>query len=249
MYGPALETWAQEPLTSSAVDVWTKRTRRPIVNEWYTVDNYHHDTGTGADLYSAGPSRGCGGNGLWIDGKLYPSANFRNSRVIASGPIRVMFELTYDTWDANGVKVSEVKRITLDAGQNLDRFESRYKVESGTAELTHAIGLKKAGSPLMSSSKEQGWIRTWESVRDQKQPAGELGMAVIVDPSQIVSFTEDKGNYLIAAKVPADKTAVYYAGFGWTKSGDFAKVEDWDGYVSQFAARLRAPLQVTLAAK
>ena len=26
MYGAALETWAQEPLTSSAVDVWVKRT-------------------------------------------------------------------------------------------------------------------------------------------------------------------------------------------------------------------------------
>jgi hypothetical protein len=247
MYGAALETWAQEPLTSSAVDVWTKHVRRPILNEWYMVDNYHHDNGTGADLYSAGPSRGCGGNGLWIDGKLYPSANFRNTRVIANGPIRVMFELTYDTWDANGVKVSEVKRITLDAGQNMDRFESRYKVENGPAELTHAIGLKKAGA--QASSKEQGWIRTWQPMRDGKAPAGELGMAVVVDPSQITSFTEDKGNYLIAAKVAPDHTAAYYAGFGWTKSGDFAKVEDWDRYVSDFSARLRAPLQVTLAAK
>ena len=63
MYGKALETWAQEPLTSSSVDVWFKRTRRLVINDWYMVDDYHRDNGEGADMYSAGKSRGCGGNG------------------------------------------------------------------------------------------------------------------------------------------------------------------------------------------
>ena len=47
-----------------------------------------------------------------------------NSRVLANGPIRVMFELTYEPFDVNGVMVSEVKRIRLDAGQNLDHFRA-----------------------------------------------------------------------------------------------------------------------------
>ncbi len=51
MYGKALETWAEEPLTSSSVDVWFKRTRRLVVNDWYMVDDYHRDNGEGADLY------------------------------------------------------------------------------------------------------------------------------------------------------------------------------------------------------
>jgi len=52
MYGRDLETWAQEPLTSSGVDVWTKRVRKLIVNDWYLTDDYHEDHGEGADLYS-----------------------------------------------------------------------------------------------------------------------------------------------------------------------------------------------------
>jgi len=79
-YGKALETWAQEPLTSSTIDVWFKRTRRLVVNEWYMVDDYHRDNGEGADMYSAGRSRGCGGNGIWDNGKLYTSRNFVRSR-------------------------------------------------------------------------------------------------------------------------------------------------------------------------
>jgi len=246
MYGAALETWAQEPLTSSTVDVWSKRVRRLIINEWYTVDDYHRDTGTGADFYSAGKSRGCGGNGIWSGDKLYPSANFRASRVLANGPIRVMFELSYEPWDAAGVKVSEVKRITLDAGQNLDHFESIYRVEGGGTIATHAAGIKKQPGSVVTTSKDTGVMRVWEPV--QVKGNGNEGLAVIVDPAQVVEFTEADGNYLTVAKVPAGNMASYYAGFGWDRSGDFAGMADWDAYVAQAARRLRAPLVVTMAA-
>ncbi len=71
MYGPALETWQAEPLTSSTVDVWCKRTSRLVINDWLMVDDYHRDTGEGADFYSAGKSRGAGGSGVWKDGRLF----------------------------------------------------------------------------------------------------------------------------------------------------------------------------------
>jgi GH18 family chitinase len=39
----------------------------------------------------------------------------------------------------------------------------------------------------------------------------------------------------------------YFAGGGWDKSGDFADAVAWNAYLAAFAARLRAPLRVTLA--
>jgi hypothetical protein len=245
VYGAALETWAQEPLTSSAVDVWAKRVRRLVINDWYMVDDYHQDNGTGGDFYSAGKSRGCGGNGVWAGGKLYPSANFRDSRVLANGPIRVTFELSYLAWDAAGTKVSEVKRITLDAGQNLDRFESLYKVEGGPAVTAHAAGIKKNPGSISTTSRELGVLRTWEPLKG----AGNLGCAVIVDPAGLTTFTEADGNYLAVARVPANGAAVYHAGFGWDKSGDFKGVEDWDRYLNEAARRLRAPIEVSVGGR
>ncbi len=59
-YGKALITWKGEPLTSSAIDIWSKRTAKLVINDWYMVDNYHVDGGEGVDAYSAGPTRGCG---------------------------------------------------------------------------------------------------------------------------------------------------------------------------------------------
>jgi hypothetical protein len=245
MYGKELETWPQEPLTSSGVDIWTKRTPRLIVNEWYMTDDYHHDHGDGADMYSVGKSRGCGGNGIYVDGKLYTSANFIHSHSFTNGPIRVMFELEYPAWNVGGVQVSEVKRITLDAGQNLDRFESHYKIQGNGNPLSHAAGIKQNPGSAQVTKADAGTLRTWEPV---KADGSQLGCAVVVQPDQLVKFAEDSGNYLAVTKLPADGVVSYYAGFGWSKDG-FAKAEEWDHYVADWARRIKAPLQVTLSAK
>jgi len=245
MYGKALETWAQEPLTSSTVDVWFKRTRRLIVNEWYMVDDYHRDNGDGADMYSAGRSRGCGGNGIWDGGKLYTSANFIESRSIANGPIRVMFELTYPAFDAAGAKVTEVKRVTLDAGQNLDRFESRY-IAAPALPKVQAAGIKRHPDAIVFRDKLRGLLRTWEPV---KQDGSHFGCGILVDPSSVVDFAEADGNVLVATKIAPGGMATYWAGFGWDKSGDFATDGDWDRYLDLAAQRIRSPLAVSVSTK
>ncbi len=245
MYGKALETWAQEPLTSSTVDVWFKRTRRLLINEWYMVDDYHRDLGEGADLYSAGRSRGCGGSGIWDAGRLYTSANFIDSRVLANGPIRVMFELTYPPFDAAGARVTEIKRITLDAGHNLNRFESRY-TGAPAAPTMQAVGIKKAPGSQVAQDKARGLLRTWEPV---KADGSNFGCGVVVDPAQLTEFAELDGNVLAVTKLSAGGEATYYAGSGWDKSGDFKTVADWDRHLDQAALRIRSPLAVTVAAR
>jgi len=244
IYGQALETWPQEPLTSSAVDVWVKRVPRLVINDWYMVDDYHRDHGEGGDFYSAGSTRGCGANGIWANGRLYPSANFTNSHVLANGPIRVMFELTYPAWDANGTRISEVKRITLDAGQNFNRFESHYGIEGGSRELDDAIGIRKGTDASVRKSSDTGTMSSWETLPDQH---GQLGCAVLVNPAGLTGFTDDAKNFLLTVKMPTDRVVTYYAGFGWSESG-FPTQDDWKHYVAKFADRIKAPVQVTISA-
>ncbi|HSY09916.1 MAG TPA: glycoside hydrolase family 88 protein, partial [Candidatus Dormibacteraeota bacterium] len=111
MFGPALETWQEEPLTSSGVDVWIKRTRNLIVNQMYRTGVYDTN-GVSQDDYKVGKTRGDGGLGIWDGQKLHVSANWHDYKVITTGPIRSEFELTYDAWDAgNGRMVTETKRI------------------------------------------------------------------------------------------------------------------------------------------
>ena len=170
MYGAALETWAQEPLTSSAVDVWFKRTRRLVVNDWYMVDDYHRDTGDGADFYSAGKSRGCGGNGIWADGKLYAVGEL--PRLARAGqrpdPRDVRADVRRRGTRA-AVTVTEIKRITLDAGQNLNRFESRYTVTPAAPVAARDPASRRPPAPRWRSGQEPGMLRTWEPVKGRGQ--------------------------------------------------------------------------------
>ena len=42
-YGKALITWKGEPLTSSAIDIWSKRTEKLVINDWYICLLYTSD--------------------------------------------------------------------------------------------------------------------------------------------------------------------------------------------------------------
>ncbi len=245
MYGEALETWAQEPLTSSTVDVWCKKTPKLVVNNWYLVDDYHRDLGEGADFYSAGRSRGVGGTAPWVGGRLWPSANFRGSRVIANGPVRLIFELTYAPWNVNGQSITEVKRVTLDAGQHFNRFESRY-ASAAPLPAQVAIGLKKAKGAAVDGGRETGWISGWEAVAGQDN--GNLGLAVVLpDPAAVADVTEDDLNRLIVVPLSKDAPTVHYAGSAWDKAGQIPDAAAWRRHVEAFAARVRQPVTVSVS--
>jgi len=247
MYGEALETWVREPLSSSSVDAWVKKTNRLVANEWYLVDNYHQDHGDGGDFYSAGKTRGCGGSGLIADGRLFTSKNFRKSRVLSRGPIRLLFELEYDAWDVAGVKVKETKRVSLDAGSNFNRFENRYTTE-GAAPLPdgflYATGTKKEKGADVRIDPKVGVLRAWEELNRYGKD-GWMGCAVVVDPGRIVSNPELDGNVLVSFRGPAP----YFAGTGWDRSGDFKTMADFDAHVNTFAARLASPVSVQVTAR
>jgi pectinesterase len=244
IYGQALETFAQEPLTSSAVDAWSKRTRELVLNQWYLVDDYHRDHGDGGDFYSAGRSRGCGGSGLVVDGALAVSKNFRSSRVLAAGPIRLVFEVVYPEWERPGLKATEVKRVTLDAGSNFNRLESFYTLE-GEGPVTWAAGIRLAKGVVPRIDREHGIVRTWEHL-GQYGEDGWLGCGLVMDPAAVVEAREDAGNQLVVARTPKSQPATWYAGSGWDRSGDFPDAAAWDRYVDAFASRLRSPLRVEI---
>lgn len=244
MYGKALETWEGEPLTSSTIDVWSKKTTKMVQDKWYMIDDYHVDHGEGADFYSAGKSRGIGGNGIWTDGKLFVSNNFIASRVLANGPIRVMFELDYPTFEAGAAKITETKRISLDAGSNLDRMTSTYKVEGTLSPLTSGVGLKKVRGETKEYNADRGWLAKWETV---EKNAGMQGLALVVDPKSIVSQTEDQLNLLLVVKADAANSVTYHAGFCWDKAGQgLDNFDAWKKYVDEFAQGVASPIEVSV---
>lgn len=241
-YGSGLETFAREPLTSSGIDAWSKRTRRLVINDWYLTDDYHHDSGEGADLYSVGKSRGCGGLGIWANEALHVSRNFTHSRVLTNGPVRLIFELDYAEWNAAGVRVSETKRITLDAGTNFERHESRLKTTIPRNDLLVGLGIAKhKGSDVLVDPAGR-WMRTWEPMVENTH----LGCALVLPTTAAGTPKQTDSDYLLVTKAPSSGSLVYYAGFGWDRSGDVADANAWTNQVQTLARELTNPTKVTL---
>jgi hypothetical protein len=255
-YGPALAAPAppgsgKEVLATSGLDLWFKRVDYPIVDRWYNKghDHYHKDEGEGMDMYNVGKSRGAGGTGVWDGSALFTSTNYRAWKVLANGPVRAVFELTYDAWDAAGTQVTEVKRFTVDAGHQLDQIDSTFTF-SGPQQLTVAVGLNKTPS----DKKQDPQIAVVRNERDpsllqwvQQKSNGAIGMAIVVPGAS--GFAEDALNHLVLAKVESGKPLRYFAGAAWDRAGHITSQAAWTSYVAEAAARAKSPIRVTLGAR
>lgn len=252
MYGPKGQQEALQGVKSSTlssgVDIWLKRTKLPVINKWYKgylTDPmyYHKDTrGEGYDPYHVGNSRGTGGIGIWIDGKLQVSQNFVTARTIAEGPLRTVFELTYHPWSEFGVK--ETKRISLDLGSNFSRFESGFESEKQVPNYAVGISLHKNEGEAKLNDKN-GYYLHWEKIDDAF-----VGEGIVIDPRIVeksIAFRSDvpdESNLYVITQ-PKDKL-VYYAGFAWQKSGDIQTRQDWENMLKRQSQIIKYPLLIKI---
>lgn len=250
-YGPRAQKMIEDNIKggtlSSGIDAWSKRVDYPIINKWYDKmtngkGNYHQDNGEGLDNFHVGSSRGIGGTAVKVDSIYYISKNFVSWKTITTGPIRTSFILTYADWDAAGTKITETKKISLDYGNFLSKFEISI---SGTNELSTGLTLHDKKGTIGSNFKE-GWLDHWETIDDS-----EIGTGIVVPNKKLIEIENyltskpDLSNHYAAIKV-VDNKVIYYAGFGWKKQGTFTTKEAWESYLSAFAQKTNHPLIVSV---
>jgi hypothetical protein len=252
-YGPKAQQIVEEGKTggtlSSGIDCWLKRVDYPVIDTWYKKHigggSYHKDTGEGLDNYHVGASRGCGGIGVWAVDSLYVSQNFVSYKIIANGPIRTIFELTYAPWKAKGITINEKKRISIDLGSQLSRYEVTLQSSAPLPNVTTGITLHdKKGETY--SDPAQGWFSYWEPMDDS-----ELGTGIVVDPAFVQTYRDyrtikkDLSQVFVILK-QKENQLVFYSGFGWKKAGHFNSFSEWNAYLDGFSKRIRAPLVVSI---
>ena len=234
VYGPAM----RKNNESSGIDCWLKRVEYPIINKWYgnmREKTYHKDWGEGYDPYHVGFSAGCGGTGLWLDGKREPLNTYTKYEVIECTSERTQFKLTYKS-KIDGDVYGEEKTITIELGKRLFDVHSVFTKNGKVASnLPVCIGLTTHdGKAEPFSDQQQGWIACWEKIDDS-----ELGTAVRVDPKRIDEIKEvksakkDESHIFILMKTDADGALDYQAGYGWKKAGEITTRAAWESYLNE----------------
>ncbi|HEY0794934.1 MAG TPA: DUF4861 family protein [Acidisarcina sp.] len=247
VYGAALEAGGE---VSSGIDVWSKRTARLIVNDWYARDaegqrtknpalSYHRDNGDGLDSYDVGSTRGCGGTGVWADGKLYVSRNYTSVEVLEPGPLRLRFRLQYAAWRAGEQTITEEKLITLDAGSHMNRIESSFHFAGArSAQVALGLGLHSGSASIPVG---EGVLAVWEPLTNPA--AGMDGTAILLPPGTTSSQVDAAGNRLLLVTAQSGVPVIYFAGAGWSKS-DMPDTDAWAAYLREYRMRLEHPLKL-----
>lgn len=250
VYGPALEATGE---ITSGIDVWSKRVPNFVIDSFYRHDaigqrthdpalSYHKDDGVGLDSYLVGPTRGCGGTAVLSNGKLWVSKNYTHLKPISNGPVRFEFELTYAPWNANGVEVTETKRITLDAGTHLNKITSTFTFPGpSTIDAIAGIAIHRNQGEAQFATLANGHILSvWDTPQDPS--AGRIATGMVEAPNQQAHATELDNQGLLVFPVHSGQSFTYYAGSGWSKA-DMPTPQAWNAYLEETLFELNHPLQ------
>ena len=230
IYGPALEQY--EPPSTSGVDAWGKSVRYPFMTRQLKTGDQHAYHGEGIDYYNVKTYRGAGGLGVWDGGKLWVSRNWKDYKILKDGPDVASFKVSYAPWKVGEKReVWESRTFTLPMGTNFTRMVSTFG-SNAKGPLTVAIGITKkptAATPGdLRADRAKGVFSFWDVTDPDK---GTMGVALLIDPRQIVDVVETDSDWLVLVKVNPGKPFVYYMGAAWDKGLDFHTRADWETYV------------------
>ncbi|MGL4399358.1 MAG: glycoside hydrolase family 88 protein, partial [Luteolibacter sp.] len=253
VYGPALRSGPED----SGIDAWCKRVARPVLDKWYFQDrtagiSYHKDHGEGLDAYHVGDTRGCGGLGLWIDGKLVTADTYQSAEILWTRPEMAEFHTVYQyPVKVDDKPLFEYRVTRLRLGERLSEITStfstqpnqRFRNQKTGVELPYeiAIGLNTQNKGAsITLDKDSGIIAVYEPLAEKG-----LGTGLQVDPAAVIRTTrlpatdklEKNEHALVFVRPDAQGRISYRAGFAWAGDGDIHTETAWLDYLKSKVAR------------
>ena len=249
-YGPRAQALVEEGkeggIISSGIDCWLKKVSYPVINKWYKASeeegiSYHEDHGEGLDNYHVGISRGAGGLAIkGADDQYYVSKNFTAHKTLATGPLRTLFQLDYADWQGPQGMIKEQKTISLDYGNNLMKIEVSIQ---GTDHIAAGISLQENHGGIIDKNNllifKQNHFETILS-NVILTPQKHFKSQHIYNPQ-----IKDQNHVFLDLKI-LNQSLVYYVGFYWSESNQFADHEAWEAHLDHLAIKIENPIQLNI---
>ena len=249
-YGPSAQALVEEGkeggIISSGIDCWLKKVSYPVINNWFKASeeegiSYHEDHGEGLDNYHVGISRGAGGLAIkGADDQYFVSKNFTAHKTLATGPIRTLFQLDYADWQGPQGMIKEQKTISLDYGNNLMKIEVSIQ---GTDHIAAGISLQENHGGIIDKNNllifKQNHFETILS-NVILTPQKHFKSQHIYNPQ-----IKDQNHVFLDLKI-LNQSLVYYVGFYWSESNQFADHEAWEAHLDDLAIKIENPIQLNI---
>lgn len=259
VYGPALEARGEQ---AYGYDIFTKRdTDKPVVEEFYRRElnekgySYHDDHGHGMDCYAVGPTLGAGVAALVLDDTIFYPKCYRDVRILDNGPLRFTAELTFEPKDLNleDTTIVETRRISLDAGEHLNRTVVFYKQLKKRTPLVIGLGLHDREGRIVAdpAGRYMAYEDPTQGTENGKIYVGVVSLDSLESIQPVYFSPEEKarrngaeGHLLGRDTYRPQSDYEYYWGYGWSKA-DMPNMEAWEQYLKDFIHRQKEPLNVS----
>ena len=259
MYGPALQRSGEK---SFGTDVWTKSTPELVLekrykmhlwgvgqrdslkragkpkeaNEIYLATSFHHDHGEGMDVYSVGPSLGCGAPALMKNGELVYPYCFKDYKILDNGPLRFTVELTYHP---NKDGATEHRLVSLDRGSHYNKITVWY---DGMKQKTGwATGVVLNGEGKLALGKD--YVLYADPTDNPKVNQSQIYVGTLF-PNGVDETTRLNGSKSHALGIVRHyngKPYTYYFGSAWS-SNDVKTMAEWQLLADNYLNNIKNPL-------
>lgn len=228
----------------NAIDIFGKR--RPGLHlETFAQPeyDYHAETPIGRDIYKNGAAIGVGSVGAFLNGKAIGVSDVaeRKWRILTTGAVRSIVELTYTGWKIGGKSVDLTSRFTVWAGERGFTHQITAKNADGIAFVTGVP--RKAATEIIRSSENSnafGFGTFGKQVLEPGATATEslanenLGLALIVErANQSAVIENEAANHLLRLPL-TNGAARWYVAAVW----DQENTENLVGYANQKERRM-----------
>jgi hypothetical protein len=254
----------------NAIDVYGKR-RTGLYLEMFAdpAYNYHEESPLGRDIYKVGSALGIGSVGALVDGKAVAVGEVaeRAWRIVATGPVRSVVEVSYKGWKVGGRTLDLSSRFTQWAGER--GFDHRIRLSNAEGVALVAALPNKAEAPALNPPVNAGprlrALATWGRQVVETGAAGvkplpdqNLGLAILVFHAG-TGAPSDAANHLVPL-APAGGSARWHVTAAWdqeaaalTRDGVAEKPLDairseagFRRYLGDLAAEIQAPVTVRI---
>jgi unsaturated chondroitin disaccharide hydrolase len=208
----------------NAIDLYGKKRATLLLQRFATPEyDYHAENPDGRDIFKVGNSIGIGAVAAWKDGTLIKASDVtaRRWRVISTGPVRAIVEVTYGGWMIGGKRVDVTSRITQWAGER-GFFQT---ITSHDAEgVVFATGLPiKPNVATFRSQADDGsnWLATWGeqvvlpgATATEETPGMNMGLMIVMHPTVDPTEAKDKNDHLLTFPLH-NGSATWYVAAAW----------------------------------
>ena len=246
-----------EPDTGNGVDLWSKKKPTPVIDNMYSLSNYHSESDYGVDAFSVNGKRlGCGGVSHVAAGKFVIHSPHDRCVVEENGALQSRFRLTYNNIKVDGVTYTKTLVVTTSAGSLLNKATVCYTpVQAGTGkpmrlavalyQHTDMSGVKPEGVSYAETAGLAGWAEN--KSEGSVSSAGARFYQGCYVPSATTAPEVIDHHLCVCVDYMPGTELTYYFGGGWSAfpQGDFACDEDWCDALERFKAQVDHPLTLT----